>query len=177
MKYLRRHTRSLPYTSQKFIAAFEGLEGGFAIGASVLAGLSFASLDKRILIMSAVISIIVNGFNSATVKYSSEHYLDELDGHETHHPFDRYFVPALFEFFAYFAISLFAILPVLLMENVRHGIAIACGLTIVILFAAGYWRAKMLNMHPWKDACETALLGTGIIVVGYTAGSVISQLA
>ena len=77
-----RHITNIPLGAEKFLAVFEGLEGGFAIGAGVLAGLSFAGLDRKILLMTAVVSIIVNGFNSSAVKYSSEHYIDELDGHE-----------------------------------------------------------------------------------------------
>lgn len=177
MKHYLRRSPTKPYRTQKFLAAFEGFEGGFAIGASVLAGLSFASLDKKILVMSAVISIIVSGFNSATVKYSSEHYIDELDGHETRHPFSRYFIPAFFEFMVYFAISLISIVPVLLMEDVKQAIAISCALTLLILFLAGQWRAKLLGMHPWKDALETALLGSMIITVGFIAGWIVSRLS
>ena len=172
-----RHITKIPLGAEKFLAVFEGLEGGFAIGAGVLAGLSFAGLDRKILLMTAVVSIIVNGFNSSAVKYSSEHYIDELDGHETRHPFRRYFIPSLFEFISYFAISFISILPLVFMDNMPNAILYSCIITIGILFLAGYWRATLVGAPKWRDALETAILGSGIILVGLSAGWITHNLA
>lgn len=172
----KRHLRTLPLGTEKFLAVFEGLEGGFAIGAGVLAGLSFASLDRRILLMTAIVTIIVSGFNSASVKYSSEHYIDELDGRETRHPFQAYFIPAFFEFIAYFVISFISILPIVFMGNMPHAILYSCGITVCILLGAGYWRATLLGAARWRDASETAILGLGIIFVGFAAGWITHNL-
>ena len=93
----RRRRVRLPLGTQRFLAAFEGFEGGFAIGASIVVALAFAKLPMHLLLLTAIISIIVNGFNNASVKYSSEHYLDELDGREKRSPFQAYFIPAFLE--------------------------------------------------------------------------------
>lgn len=45
-------------------------------------GLSFTSLPRDVLIVTALIGIVVNAVNAATIRYTTEHYLDELDGHE-----------------------------------------------------------------------------------------------
>lgn len=172
-----KHKNNLPFGADKFLAAFEGIEGGFAIGAGILAGLSFAGLDRKILLMTAVISIIVNGFNAAAVKYSTEHYLDELDGRETRRRFHQYFLPSLVEFVFYFLISLVSIIPLIVMPSVTAAIAYTCVVTVLILFVAGYWRAYLLGMPRWRDAAETALLGLGIIGVGLLAGWLIHNFA
>ena len=172
-----KHKNNLPLGADRFLAAFEGIEGGFAIGAGILAGLSFAGLDRKILLMTAVISIIVNGFNAAAVKYSTEHYLDELDGRETHHRFHRYFLPSLVEFLSYFLISIVSIVPLIVIPSVTHAIIYTCVVTVLILFAAGYWRAYLLGMPRWRDALETGLLGLGIITVGLAAGWLIHYFA
>lgn len=161
---------SVPFGAEAFLAAFEGLEGGFAIGAGVIAGLSFTNLDRSVLIASAIISIIVNGFNSASVKYSSAHYMDELDGRETMSPFKDYFLPAFIQFVSYFIISFVSIIPMFLMRNMPNAILYSCILTVFILLIAGYWRAQLLSAPRWRDGLEIALLGTGIILVGYTSG-------
>ena len=166
----RRHQLHLPFGAQRFLALLEGLEGGFAIGASVIVGLSFENLDRRVLLISAAIGIMVNGFNNATVKYSSEHYEDELDGREKRHPFKSYFIPAAIEFLAYFAISFFALIPLVLISNLYLGMALCCVITLIMLFAAGYWRGFLMRMHPLKDGLEMMLLGTGIIFVGAITG-------
>lgn len=160
----------VPFGAEVFLAAFEGFEGGFAIGAGVIAGLSFTNLDRTVLIASAVISIIVNGFNSASVKYSSAHYMDELDGKETKQPFRDYFMPAFIQFVSYFIISFISLVPLFLMRDMPGAILYSCLLTIVILLFAGYWRAQLLQAPRWRDGFEIAALGTGIILVGYVSG-------
>lgn len=168
----RRHLH-LPFGAQRLLAVLEGLEGGFAIGASVIVGLSFANLDRRVLIVSAAIGILVNGFNNATVKYSSEHYSDELDGREKRNPFRYYFVPAAIEFISYFAISIVTLLPLVLIPDLYLGMALCSLLTLGMLFAAGYWRGWLMRMHPAKDGLEMMLLGSGIIVVGAITGYIL----
>ena len=166
----RRRQLHLPFGAQRFLALLEGLEGGFAIGASVIVGLSFANLDRRVLLVSAAIGIMVNGFNNATVKYSSEHYEDELDGREKRSPFKSYFIPAAIEFLAYFAISFLALIPLVLVSSVYLAMALCCLITLVMLFAAGYWRGYLMHMHPMRDGREMMLLGAGIITLGAITG-------
>lgn len=169
----RRRALELPFGAQRFLAAFEGLEGGFAIGASIIVALSFTGLDRHILLTTALISIIVSGFNSASVKYSSEHYLDQLDGREKRSPFKHYFIPAFIEFSAYFAISFVSVVPLIFVDNLQAAIAWSCVTTLVTLFCAGWWRAYILRMPKLRDALETTILGGGIILVGLISGFVL----
>jgi hypothetical protein len=173
----RRRALRVPLGAQRFLAAFEGFEGGFAIGTSIVIALAFSTNDRNVLLLTAVISIIVNGFNNASVKYSSEHYLDELDGRETKHPIDRYFAPAFVEFLSYFAISFLTVVPLIVIPHLMTAIFVSTVLTIVLLFAAGYWRAYMLRMPRLRDAVETMLLGGGIIIVGVVSGLLVHHLA
>lgn len=162
--------------SQRFLAAFEGIEGGFAIGTSIVVALSFAGIERHLLIVTAFLSIIVNGFNGASLKYSSEHFLDELDGVEKRSALREYFLPALIEFISYFTISVISILPLLLINHLQTAIAFSIGLTFLTLFSAGYWRAYMLHAPKIRDAFEVTVLGFGIIAVGFIAGLVIRLL-
>ncbi len=166
----------LPLGTQRFLAAFEGIEGGFAIGASIIVGLTIAGLDRRLMLTTAVISIIVSGFNSASVKYSSEHYLDELDGREKRSALRHYFVPSLIEFVCYMVLSLFAVLPLFFVENLVVAVAVSVIATLCMLFVAGLWRGYMLRMNGVRDGIETALLGGGIIIVGLLSGLVVHSL-
>lgn len=174
--HARRRSVNLPISAQRFLAAFEGLEGGFAIGASILVALSFTELDRSVLLATVVVTIIVNGFNNASVKYSSEHFLDELDGREKHSAFKHYFVPSLIEFVSYFAISFISILPLLIVDNLTWAVSLSVIITLIILYLAGYWRAFMLRMSTRRDAFETLMLGNGIILVGLVSGYAIHLL-
>lgn len=172
----RRRKLAIPLGAQRFLAAFEGFEGGFAIGTSIVVALSFAGLDRQILLSTAIISIIVNGFNSASMKYTSEHYLDELDGIEKKNKFRHYFMPALIEFIAYFAISFFAIAPLILLSDTLHAVWLTVVVTLIILFVAGLLRGYMLRMSPRHDALEAVTLGSGIILVGLLSGYIVHAL-
>lgn len=171
--HVRRRHVSIPLGAQRFLAAFEGFEGGFAIGTSIIIALSFAGTDRNLLLVTAIVSIIVNGFNNASVKYSSEHYLDELDGREKKSPFQHYFIPSMIEFVCYFAISFISIIPLLFIVDTFQAVALSVAITLVILFTAGYWRGYLLQMSRWRDALETTVLGLGIIMVGLISGYVI----
>jgi VIT1/CCC1 family predicted Fe2+/Mn2+ transporter len=168
--HVRRRSIKVPLGTQRFLAAFEGFEGGFAIGASVVVALSMAGTDRRLLLITAMISVIVNGFNNASVKYSSEHYLDELDGREKKSAFRHYFIPSLIEFVCYFAISFVSIIPLVFIANTFTAVTISVVTTLIILYLAGYWRGYILRMPRQRDAIETTLLGGGIILVGLLSG-------
>lgn len=172
----RRRTVTLPLGTQRFLAAFEGIEGGFAIGTSIVVALALAGIDKHLLLTTAIVSIIVNGFNTSSVKYSSEHYLDELDGREKKSAFKHYFVPSFIEFVCYFMISFLAVLPLLIINDIKIAVVTSVTITLLLLFAAGFFRGFMLHMNGIRDGIETLLLGGGIILVGLISGLVVNSL-
>lgn len=174
--HARRRRISIPLGAQRFLAAFEGFEGGFAIGASIVVALSFSGIDRHLLLVTAIVSIIVNGFNNASVKYSSEHYLDELDGREKKSAFRHYFIPSFIEFVCYFAISFISIIPLLFIADTTTAVMTSVVVTLVILCLAGYWRGYVLQMSRWRDAIETTVLGLGIVLVGLISGYIIHAL-
>lgn len=141
-----------------------------------MVALAIAGLDKHLLLMTAIVSIIVNGFNSSSVKYSSEHYMDELDGREKKSAFRHYFIPSFIEFVCYFMISFVAILPLLFIDSIATAVIISVIVTLVLLFAAGYLRGFMLHMNGVRDGIETLLLGVGILSVGLISGLIVNSL-
>lgn len=175
--HARRRVIKVPLGAQRFLAAFEGFEGGFAIASSIVVALSFTGLGRQALLTTALISLIVNGFNSASVKYSSEHYLDELDGREKKSALRHYFVPAFIEFICYFAIAFLSIIPLIVFDHTVLAVSTSVGLTLLLLFFAGFWRGFILRTRSWRDALETTLLGAGIILVGLVSGLLVRMLA
>jgi hypothetical protein len=172
----RRRAIRLPFGTRAFLAAFEGIEGGFAVGASIVVALSIAGIERHLLLITALVSIVVSGFNSASVKYSSEHYLDELDGREKKSAFRHYFMPSLIEFVCYAILSLLAVTPLFLVDDLAAAISLSVVLTLLMLFAAGVWRGYLLRMNWLRDGTETLLLGLGIILVGLVSGVVVNSL-
>lgn len=154
----------------------DGLEGGFAIFAGIVAGLSFTVFDRQALIATALIGITVNAVNAATIRYSSEHYIDELDGREKRSAWRAYFVPAVIEFVIYMAVSFLSLLPLLLIDRLSLAIATMIALCVVILFVAGLFRGLVLRTHSVRDGLEIMTGGIIMIVVGAIAGWLLTHL-
>ena len=173
----RRRLRAIPFGSDNFLSILEGVEGGFAIFVGLIIGLMFEGVGRDLLILTASISIIVSAFNSSAVRFSSEHYLDELDGHEKHHRFRSYFVPSFIEFVSYVIVSIIALLPLLFVHPVELAVLLCAIITLVILFIAGFYRGHLLNRrHAVRDGMEVMLLGLLIIGIGALSGWLLTQL-
>ncbi|MEO5499526.1 MAG: VIT1/CCC1 transporter family protein [Candidatus Saccharimonadales bacterium] len=169
--------KNIPFGSDIFLSVLEGIEGGFAIFVGIVAGLYFQNISHDLLIVIGLISLIVNAFNSSAVRYASEHYIDELDGREKRNKIKAYFMPALAEFVTYAIVSLIAVLPLLLIADSLVAISLTIALTIIILFGAGWYRGDLLGRHAVRDGIELSSLGLAIILVGTTAGWLLSKIA
>ena len=170
------HTRQIPFGADNFLSVLEGLEGGFAIFVGIIAGLAFKDVGYNLVIMTAAIGIIVNAFNASAVRYTSEHYLDELDGHEKRSWLRAYFVPSFIEFITYLLVSAVAVLPLILVKNVILAVWLCILLTAIILYTAGAYRGKLLGRHAIRDGVEVMMSGLLIIAVGAFSGWVLSHL-
>jgi VIT1/CCC1 family predicted Fe2+/Mn2+ transporter len=168
--------RRIPFGADNFLSVLEGIEGGFAIFVGIIAGLMFQEISYNLLIMTAAIGIIVNAFNASAVRYTSEHYIDELDGHEKRSWLRAYFIPSFIEFVTYLLVSAVAVLPLILVDDRHLALWLCILLTAAILFAAGAYRGKLLGRHVLRDAVEVALSGLLIVAVGAFSGWVLSHL-
>lgn len=169
--------RPIPFGADNFLSVLEGVEGGFAIFAGIIIGLSLEGVDRRLLIITAGISIIVNAVNATAVRYGSEHYVDELDGRENRNWMSGYFVPAIIEFLVYGIASVISILPLLFIDSDFYAVSAMTALTLIFLFAAGWYRGNLLlGIHRVRDGLEVASLGLIIILAGAGSGWLLSHL-
>lgn len=174
---MSQHPRKpIPLGADNFLSVLEGVEGGFAIFVGIIAGLYFQNISDDLLVITGVISLIVNAFNSSAVRYASQHYIDELDGHEKRNKFQAYFMPAFVEFLTYVLVSLVAVLPLLLVQDDVTAIGLTSLITLTILFLAGWYRGRLFGRHAMRDGAELAGLGLMIIAVGGFAGWLLAGL-
>lgn len=164
------------HEQKQLLGFIDGLEGGFAIFAGIVVGLSFATTNRSVLILTALIGIMVNAVNAATIRYSTEHYIDELDGHEKRSHMRNYLFPAIIEFLLYVLVSILAVVPLLVISSLSTAIAVMVSICLVILFVAGAIRGATLGSHPFKDGIELTIGGTIMIVFGALAGWLLTRL-
>lgn len=173
MPYTRRH---IPFGANNFLSVLEGVEGGFAIFAGVITGLYFQDISQDLLIVSGVVGLVVSAFNSSAVRFATEHYLDELDGHEKRSKLRAYFLPALVEFITYSLASLIAVLPLLVIDDTLTAVILTIIITLCFLFSAGFYRGKLLGRHALRDGFELANIGISIIAIGGLSGWLLAYL-
>lgn len=174
---MSQHPRKhVPFGANNFLSVLEGVEGGFAIFVGIVAGLYFQNISHDLLIVTGLIGLIVNAFNSSAVRYASEHYIDELDGREKRHKIRAYFIPASIEFVTYALVSLIAVIPLLLIKDSQLALMLTIVITLLILFLTGNYRGKLLGRHAVRDGLELAGIGICIIIVGAVAGWLLSYL-
>lgn len=172
----RHHRKTIPLGTDNFLSVLEGIEGGFAVFAGIVVGLYLQDVSRELLIITAGISLVVSAFNSSAVRYATEHYMDEIDGHEKRNKIKAYFFPALTEFITYTFVSLIAAAPLLLIQDTLTAVLLTCFITISLLFGAGWYRGKLFGNHAVRDGLEVAGLGVAIIIVGVVAGWVLGNL-
>ncbi len=166
--------KKIPLGNENFLSVLEGVEGGFAIFAGIVAGLSFEDVSRQLLILTAAIGIIVNAFNSSAVRFTSEHFLDELDGHEKHRWYKSYLWPAVIEFLVYAAVSLIAILPLIAIASEPVAVGVMIVITLVFLFLAGWTRGQFTYHRRLRDGLEVLFSGGLIVLVGAVSGWLLS---
>ncbi len=172
--HFRLRHRSHPYGA--LLSFLDGLEGGFAIFAGIVAGLSFSTTHREALIVTAWVGIVVNAVNAATIRYSSEHYYDELDGRERRNAAKAYFVPALVEFLIYMFVSALSLVPLIFIDHLPAAIATMIGVCLAILFIAGALRGIILKSRWTRDGMEILLGGMIMIGIGALAGWFLSHV-
>ncbi len=174
---MTRHQRKhIPFGADNFLSILEGIEGGFAIFAGIVVGLYFQNVSRELLITTAIISLVVSAFNSSAVRYSTEHYMDELDGHEKRDKVKAYFIPSLIEFATYALVSLIAATPLLIVQDTFTAIVLTCLTTILLLFTAGWYRGRLFGHHAVRDGFELAGLGAAIIIIGMVSGWILANI-
>lgn len=165
--------RRIPFGARYFLAGLEGIESSFAVGVAILVGLLFVEADRYSLITTLIVSLLVQGYNNAALKYSSEHYMDELNGRTSSHPLRVYAIPAAIEFIPHVLISAVIVWPLLVIRDPLLAVLI-CGLvTLIVLFLAGFYRGRILGRRGLYDAVETTTLGIGIILMGGVSGYIL----
>ena len=167
----RRHKRPLG----PLLSFIDGLEGGFAIFAGIIAGLSFTNISRQALIMTALIGITVNAVNAATIRYSTEHYYDELDGREKQSAFRAYFVPSAIEFIIYIIVSCLSLLPLLFIDHLPFAIGTMIVSCLFVLLLAGMVRGWIFHTHKVRDGLEIMFGGAIMIAIGTIAGWLLSH--
>lgn len=176
---LRFRKRKLPRKRASVLSIIEGAEGGLAIFAGILVGLSFDVTERSILIMLALLGIFASAIHASATIYLDQEMDDEIDGVRNHHPFRDYFLPGLKVFAVYIASAGLAALPLVVIPDHTWAVVSTVAVTFGFLFGAGWYRGMtMKDRQPLSSALAACLLGLVVIsasaVIGLLTGRISS---
>jgi len=78
-------------------------------------------------------------------------------------------------FYASFLGSIIPLIPFFLM-SISSAVVVSILVSVIILFGAGVWKAKLTIGSPWKNGIEMAILGIVAALLGYVIGKVLENL-
>lgn len=169
----RRFAR-LPFDREYFMALFSGFEGGLATTSAIAAGLLITTSDVPIVITTASISFIVQAFNGAIGKFSSEHTNDEIDHEDILQGYKKPIINATLQFSAHIVMGVIVLLPIIYMDNTAAAMFTSIGVTLTLLFLLGGYKGYVVGKDFLPDATQQIGLGALVITAGIVAGLLLS---
>jgi len=171
---LFKQKTKLPFDREYFLALLGGLEGGLATTTAIVVGLIITTEQRELVVTTAVISFMVQAFNSSVGRFSAAHTDDEIDRIETWKGYRKPVYNALLQFTAHILVSLLVILPIVFVTDIFTAVSMVIAITLVLLFVIGLYKGILLKLHPLRDAAELFVLGSLVVSVGMIAGLILS---
>ncbi len=152
------------------MALFSGFEGGLATTSAIAVGLLITTSDVAIVITTASISFIVQAFNGAIGRFSSEHTNDEIDHEDILHGYKKPVINASLQFIAHIIMGIVVLLPIIYVEELATAMIASIAVTLTLLFVLGGYKGYVVGKSPLPDALQQIGLGTLVICAGIVAG-------
>ena len=171
---LFRQKTKLPFDREYFLALLGGLEGGLATTTAIVVGLGITTERRELVVTTAVISFMVQAFNSSVSRFSAAHTDDEIDHIESWKGYRKPVYNALLQFTSHVLVSLLVILPMVFISDLLVAVSWTIGITLMLLFGIGVYKGVILKLHPLRDGVELFILGAMVVCVGLVAGVILS---
>jgi VIT1/CCC1 family predicted Fe2+/Mn2+ transporter len=152
------------------MALFSGFEGGLATTAAIAAGLLVTTAELTIVITTATISFIVQAFNGAIGKFSSERTTDELDHEDVLHGYKKPVINASLQFSAHVVMGIIVLLPIIYITDQTNAMIVSIAVTLLLLFILGGYKGFVVGKRALPEALQQVGLGAMIIIAGVLAG-------
>ena len=165
----------IPLPKDYFMSLLAGIESGLATTTAIIGGLTITSTSRQLVITTAVISMLVQAWNSAMSKISLENTEDQID-----HPYSKtvhylhYIGEGLAQFTAHVAAGLAPIIPIAVIADRATGLSASIVVTLLLLFLIGFNKGKILKRSKSRSAFEMVIPAALVICIGIVAGVALS---
>ncbi len=160
----------LPIERELFNALLNGSEGGLATTTAIISGLLVSTSNRELVVTTAFIAFMVQGFNGAISRYSTERTTDEIDHEDKFSGYRKPVFDGAAQLIAHVSMSLLVLLPIIFVADITTALLLSIGTTLAILLIMGIYKARIVNKPIFSDAIEMVILGGLVITVGTVAG-------
>ena len=145
-----------------------GIEDGLVSTGGVLFGVATATDSLRVILISGIITILVEASSMGIGSFLTEQTVNDLDQHarRNNSPLED----GLVMFVAYIAAGVICLLPYLLW-GIDLGRYMSVLISLCVLLLVGY-----LPQASWKRAVQMVSLGGFALLVAFVAGELLKQI-
>jgi VIT1/CCC1 family predicted Fe2+/Mn2+ transporter len=143
-----------------------GCQDALVSTTGVVVGVNAAVSDKRFVLLTAIITIMVEALSMSAGQYLSEKTIHDMPNN--HHK-DNLFLGGFIMFVAYILGGLIPVLPVLFFSGPIVSLLSVLG-SFFGLFVLGYMKAKLFFGNPLRSSFEMLIIGGLAVLMGLWVG-------
>lgn len=151
-------------------SAIFGINDALVSTTGVMVGISAGTGDKSIVILSGVVTIMVEALSMGSGQYLSLKSANEYQGKSKQ---KEAIVSGIVMFFGYILGGLVPLLPILFMPVDQSRIA-AIIFALIGLLILGFIKGKIVKVSPMRSAIEVFVIGGIATTVGLAVGNLMS---
>ena len=174
MAWLRRKFE-LPISKKKYLSMVSGSEAGIATTSAIIAGLVTSTDNRSIVVISAFVALLVQGFNSALNYVETAYAATEIDGRVQKPSIIKPLIEAGIQFITHVAASLIVLIPIIWVRDLHYALIYSIIVALIMLFLIGFGIGKTVRSNHIKHAVQSMLLGALVISGGLIAGLVVNN--
>lgn len=146
-----------------------GVEDGIVSTVGLLSGIAIANVPRATIFLTGVILIFVEAISMAAGSFLAEESVSDHTERES--DVEHSLFGGVIMFFSYFVAGFIPLFPYIVMD-VGPAFYWSIILSFIALFALGYWSGR--KRKPVQKALRMMLVGGAAIIIGVTAGSILS---
>ncbi len=150
-----------------------GVEDSLVSTVGLLAGIGFAGVDVKTVILTGAVLIFVEAFSMAIGSLLSEQSVEQYEDNSVS-SWSKPASAAAVMFFSYVISGFIPLIPYIL--QARNAVWWSIGLTLVSLFLLGIFNAHLFRIKAFKDGLITLFMGGLAIAVGIIVGQIAESL-
>lgn len=168
-----RNSKRLPIDKELFLSIISGTEAGIATTAAIIVGLTIGTSDRRLVVISALIAIFVQAFNSALTTVVTSHTLDEIERNRDMNSLYGPVVQGGLQFLTHISAGMIVLLPIVYVTKLELAMVASIGVSLVLLLWIGLYIGRIVRHDPIRNSVQSLVLGMLIIIGGFVAGYII----